>query len=254
MNMKLQLHVSAIAGAILAALLMSASQAAFIVEADSNGAVTGKANANFSSTGHSFSTTPSGAVGLDGDESVFGNPLAAPDVYTFSYTPGVDADNTIFTTGDVLGDTSAIDADGVGGAAPAYLPVPQLASGLAGGASGLYKVYLTVPATTNSNAAGSLIDITSDLPTISLDPVNLNTGGTAPVGGGNGATDAWLHIATVPLTAGNTYSVSLTANAATFVSQRAHGVMWEAVIPEPSTCLLTGLACIGLLAARRRVA
>jgi hypothetical protein len=47
----------------------------------------------------------------------------------------------------------------------------------------------------------------------------------------------------------------LTANSPTFVSQRAHGVMWELVapiVPEPSTFALAGWALFGLASAARR--
>ncbi len=80
--------------------------------------------------------------------------------------------------------------------------------------------------------------------------------GAAFVGGAN---SMWLRIATnVPLTAGTTYTVTQTSNnPADFVSQRAHGVMWEYVgpiIPEPTTLSLAGLGLLGLVAAGRRKA
>jgi PEP-CTERM motif len=59
-------------------------------------------------------------------------------------------------------------------------------------------------------------------------------------------------LGTVNLVAGNTYTVTQEATANTFVSQRAHAVMWEPVsnVPEPSTVALLGLACFGLLIRR----
>ena len=255
----------------LLALLTSAvaanlAQAAFIVEAD-NVAVAGKANGNFSSlpagTGFSLSATPSFAAGLAGNQSIFGNPANAtgPDQYTFRYTPGTDADNTVYAAAAVLGNSQAADADGLGATAPVYVTLPQLATGLTGGRSGLYNVYFTTPQTTGSNAAGSQFVITHDLGSTDLNPVSTNNGGTGPdttmagdaihVGGAN---DLWLKIASnVPLTAGTTYTVTQTANVATFVSQRAHGVMWEFVaVPEPSTMALAGLSLVGLGAVARR--
>ena len=89
----------------------------------------------------------------------------------------------------------------------------------------------------------------------------LNDGATGPdddlvaTGWQGGTNNRWLKIATVPLTAGTTYTVTMTANSATFVSQRAHGVMWEFVaIPEPATFVLAGegLAGVSLTARRRR--
>lgn len=238
-------------------LCAAPAQAAFIVEA--NG---GKGNANFSSLGHSTSTTPSTALGTSAPGSIFGNPSnsTGPDQYTFHYTPGTDVDNTTYNLGDILGNSSATDADGAGAGLPAFVTASQLATGLTGGVSGLYNVYITVPPSTNVNAAGSLIDITSDAATISLNPVNLNNTGTGPNTNPNvdgayigGANNMWLKIATVPLTAGVTYSVTMTANAPTFVSQRGHGVMWERAVPEPSSLLLAAIGCIALATRRKRV-
>jgi len=246
-------------------LLTATAEAAFIVEAHSSG----KANAtNFAilpgagnATGATASTA-STAVGLAGTNSIFGsnNTVAGTlDTYQFSYTPGTDVDNTALAAATSLGNSSAVDADGAGPALPVYANLPQLATGLTGGGSGLYNVYFTAPASTNVNAAGSLFDITSDLGTTSLNPVILNDGGTGPdeeagapfTGGAN---NRWLHIATVSLTAGNTYTVTMTSNADSFVSQRAHGVMWELVrpIPEPSSLALVlfGVAAAGLFFGR----
>jgi len=228
--------------------LVAPARAAFMVEA----IAPGKATANFSSTGHSTSI-PSTAVGVTSPNSAFGNPndTTGPDIYMFRYTPGVDVDNTVFVPGTVLGNSSASDVDGAGPTAPTYANVPQLASGLLGGGSGRYRVYFTTPASTGVSST-SLFEITGDGGTVELNPVNLNTGNTGPAPGDvGGANNAWLHVATVPLTAGNTYTLTMTAAAPTFVSQRAHGVMWERV-PEPSSCLLAGIGLFGFAWARRR--
>ena len=258
----------------LATLLVAAgcaatAHAAFIVEAHSSG----KANANFAiipGAGNATTATASTlsiALGLSATNSIFGsnNTVAATvDKYRFSYTPGTNADNTIYALGAALGNTSAADGDGLGPLVPVYANVPQLATGQTGGVSGLYKVYFTVPASTNVNVAGSRMEITSDLPTVALNPVNLNSGGTGlntntnPAGAYlGGANNRWLHVATVHLTAGNTYSFTLTSNADSQVSQRAHGVMWElqtadVIIPEPSSFALAAFALVGMVAAARR--
>jgi PEP-CTERM motif len=240
---------------ILAAMLtigvsVIPAYATFIVGAHSSE----KGNANFSFGGDTSSASTSiasGAVGLIGTNSIFGGNGSANDVYVFSYTPGADADNTVFAAATVLGDSSATDVDGAGPTAPVYANVPQLASGLVGGRTGLYKVYFTTPASTGVNGT-TLFETTGELGTVALNPVNMNTGGT---GTGNGANNAWLHIATVPLTAGNTYSVTMTSSGNAFVSQRAHAVMWEYIgpsVPEPATLVLAALASIGSLAPRRR--
>jgi hypothetical protein len=248
---------------LLAAIAASAApvRAAFIVEAD-NVAPAGKANDHFSAAvagGFSLSTGLSSAVGLAGNQSAFGNPADAtgPDAYTFRYTPGVDSDNTVLAALTPLGNSAAVDPDGAGALPPVYAVGPQLASGQAGGGSGLYNVYFTSPSSTNVDVAGSIIRITSDLPDVVLNPVNLNDTNTGPDEAAGtpftgGANNRWLKIATVPLTAGTTYTVVITANSPTFVSQRAHGVMWELAVPEPASCGMAGLAALGLLAVRRR--
>jgi uncharacterized protein YjbI with pentapeptide repeats len=82
---------------------------------------------------------------------------------------------------------------------------------------------------------------------IVLSLLNLNNTGTGPdtnpeAGGGagfvGGANHAWKLLGTVHLTAGSTYTVTQTSNADSFVSQRAHGVMWE-LTPEPSLGIYT---------------
>jgi len=213
--------------AMLAALVAPV-QAAFLVEAHSSGL----ANGNFSLGGDTTSVSasiPSVAYGLTATSSVFGgNGSAFGDTYIYSYTPGTDADNLPIPAGTDLGNG-------------------DLASGLVGGGDGLYNVYITWPETTNANAAGSKITVTSDGADIVLDPVNNNTGGT----GDPGASSAWLLIgADVTLTAGNTYTVSQVANYNSYVSQRSHGVMWEAV-PEPFSVSLLGIGALALLRRRK---
>jgi hypothetical protein len=231
------------------------AQAAFIVGAHSSE----KGHANFafgSDTTTASASVASTAVGLVGTNSIFGGNGSAADVYTFSYTPGTDADNTLFAPGTPLGNSTATDVDGAGPAAPTFATSPQLASGLAGGRSGFYKVYFTTPASTGV-VGTTHFEVQGDLGTLSLNPVNLNTGNTGPAPANvGGANNAWLHIATVPLTTGNTYRVTMTSSGTAFVSQRAHAVMWEHVIPEPSGIALAGVAlarCASFARRRRRL-
>ena len=237
---------SATCAVVLCTSLFAASvaQAAFVIEAHSSG----KANATNFSFGAGQTTAgasvPSAAVGLTASNSVFGGD-GNPDTYVFSYTPGVDVDNTVFAPGTVLGSTTSFPGEG------------NVASGLPGGTAGLYNVYFTAPESTNVHADGSRFVITQDGAPIDLMTVVLNNTGTGPdtdpgsafVGGAN---NAWFKLGTVSLTPGTTYTVTQSANSgSTFVSQRAHAVMFEA-IPEPGTLALAVVAAAGLLFFGRR--
>lgn len=203
--------------------LAASAEAAFIVEAHSSGL----ANANFSGTARETGYL-SAAIGLTATGSVFGSTDPEGHSYTYSYTPGVDVDNVTLSAGVDLGNG-------------------DLATGLVGGSTGLYNVYITWPSSTNVNASGCRITVTSDGANIVLDPVDMNTGGT----GNPGGNDAWLQIASgVSLTSGVTYTVNQLANSTAYVSQRSHGVMWEAV-PEPGSICLLGFAVLFLQRRRR---
>ena len=231
--------------ALSATLLCAApTHAAFIVEGHS-----GSGNANFSfggTTTAASGSTPSAAVGLTGTNSLFGgvSDPDQPDVYVFSYTPGTDADNFSPATGTLLGSVTGFGT--------------ETSSGAAGGSSGLYNVYWTLPATTNANAAGSNFTITGDGAPVVLSAVDGNNTGTgadldpdAPFVGG--ANNSWYKLGTVQLTAGTTYSVTQESVVPSFVSMRSHAIMWEAVgVPEPASLALMTISCVGVLATRRR--
>jgi hypothetical protein len=230
-------------GATLAAV--SAAQAAFVVEAHSSG----KANAtNFAFGGDTTSASasvPSAAVGLSATNSIFGgNGVNSPDTYVFSYTPGANADNTAFVAGAALGSTTGFPGQG------------NVSSGLAGGAGGIYNVYFTSPSTTGVSGGPSTFTLTQNGAPVVVS-AGLNDGQTGPdtdpgaafVGGAN---NAWYLLGAVNLAAGNTYTVTQTPMSNTFVSQRAHAVMWELQVPEPGTATLLGIAGIGVGVVRRR--
>ena len=216
--------VKATIGMLCVLLTAAAANAAFIVEPN------GLASGNYSFTGDGTAASgPSlagAAIGLTGAGSIYGGNGDTYDEYTFSYTPGTDADNFFPTLGEDLGHGDS-------------------ATGVAGGGSGTYYVYITWPSSTNVNAAGSLITVNGDGAPVIVNPVDNNS--TAPLPNG---TDKWLKLGKVPLTAGNTYTVTQRANVASFVSQRNAGVMWEPV-PEPATMSLLGLAGLAFLRRRR---
>jgi hypothetical protein len=244
------IHIGAVALCVAASLGGARiAAAAYIVGAHSSE----KGNATFSFGGDTTSAStsvPSAAVGLIGTNSIFGgNAVNLPDTYVFSYTPGVNVDNTIFAPGAVLGSTTGFPGQG------------NVATGLPGGLPGLYNVYFTTPETVGISGGPSNFTITQNGAPVLLS-ANLNSGGTGPdtdpgaafVGGAN---NAWYKLGTVSLLTGTTYSVTQAATSNTFVSQRAHAVMWEFVgpiIPEPAALTLGALGMLGIVAGRRRAA
>lgn len=235
MQMKNLSLSSFLAIAILA--FASPAMAGFIVDVTGAGSV----NASGNTPGTSV---PSTAFGITGSNSWFGG-TPSPDVYTFSYTPGTDADNLVIPNGQVLGDVR-VDAPST------FVAEGQAGTGIVGGGSGLYNVYITWPETQTTDSDGSTITITNDGADIVLNPITMNSDENGAGAKGN---NAWLKIASnIPLTGGVPYSVTVAANDSSFVSQRVHGVLWEAQtqIPEPTSLALVGLGMTVLLASRRR--
>ena len=212
--------------------------AAYVAAVDLNPDPGQTLHPNFSFGGDTTSASesiPSYAIGLPAHDSIFGgNGMSFGDTYIMSYAPGADVDNFFPASGSILGSTTGYGT--------------EIASGLAGGTSGYYKVYITGPETVGISSTSN-ITITGDGAPVQLLGVDMNNGGTgadqdpgpAFVGGAN---NAWYLLGQVHLTAENTYTMTQVANANTFVSQRLAGVMWERVVPEPTSIALLGIGAV----------
>ncbi len=204
-------------------------QAGYLLEIDTDGADDGVLtyNPNFSFGGDTTTASqsaPSSAFGMTGGDSIFGGDGSAfVDTYVYSYDPSSQADNLAIPGGTDLG----------GGV---------LASGLSGGAPGVYAVFATWPFTQNVNGGDTTFTATTagDSFVMSLDQ---NAGGA---GSGN----TWIKLGEINWT-GGAITLSQEAGSNTFVSMRAAGVLFE-VVPEPSVFALSSFGLLALMAARGR--
>lgn len=204
-------------------------RAAFIIEPRPGKAFS---NYRFAGTGgtNSATTTDSSAFGLTpSNGSAYGGGAATSDDYAFRYTPGSDIDNTPITAGLDLGNG-------------------DLASGLTGGVSGTYNVYVTWPTSSNVDPSGTDFSLVNTLspgsPILTVNGViqDSDTAGVAP------GADAWFLLGSASLTAGQSYELHSIANSTAFVSQRMDGVMFELQpVPEPSTIALGLLGGAGVM-------
>lgn len=211
-------------------VLSQLTQAAFLIEVDTDGADDGNFafSPNFAFGGDTTSASQSNAstaVGITGGDSIFGGNGTTNDTYTFVYSPTTDIDNLSLAAG------TALNAAG------------DTATGLMGGAIGVYNIYATWPFTSNVSGGLTSFDLPHDSGTLS---VQVDQNGIGSAGTGH----EWIFLGTADLSPGTSYTLTQTSGAATFVSMRSSGVLFER-IPEPSTALLlvVALATAGL---RRR--
>ncbi len=102
---------------------------------------------------------------------------------------------------------------------------------------GNYEVAVTLPSTSNVHADGVDYFISNDGATVQVLGFNQNNGG-------GGANNAWAVLATVPLTAGNEYTVVQQGVAVSFVTQRSDAVRWlntsDPCVGVPAIARVTG--------------
>lgn len=261
--------VTRLLSALVLCLMTATANASFVIEPDVDGADDGPftPSPNFSFGGDTTTASTSIAVGggptpvsgplvgTTGGDSIFGGDgVSMPDTYLYTYTPGTDGDNTSIAGGTALND----DGD--------------VASGLAAGGSGTYRIYATWPQSQNVSGGdgnGGLIlyalsDGNTDIATsneIQNEDVDLNIWPNSVAAGvpqgslgvdGNLKGNEWEFLFEVQLDAGTTYVLRQQPTAAnSFVSMRSGGVLFD-YVPEPTAALLALFGATYCLLVRRR--
>lgn len=218
-------------------LLVSAAQAAYLLEIDTDGMDDGVLtyHPGFSYGGDTTTasqSSPSSAFGMNGGDSIFGGDgTAEPDTYVYAYNPSAQADNLAVAPGTDLGEGNT-------------------ASGRVGGGPGSYDVYATWPFT--SNVSGGLTTFDAATAGDSFQEV-LNQNDVdliAPVPDGRG--HVWVYLGSINYTSGDIV-VSQSSGSNSFVSMRAAGMLFERTVPEPSSIVFACFAGFSaLLTVRRR--
>ncbi len=189
---------------LVIALITAGAQAAFIVEPGAGGKAQ---TTNF--TGAGSGSIGNVAIGITVGSIWSGTGAGgSTQDFLFSYTLGTDEGNTTISAGTDLGNG-------------------DLATGLVGGETGLYNVYVTWPNSTNVAKSGPglcEITVTNDGADV-VGSHDQNTGQSGSPGGSR----AWLRVAQdVVLTWDNQYTVNEHATSWEWVAMRSNGVMWEA--------------------------
>lgn len=176
--------------------------AAYLLEIDTDGLDDGVVvyNSGFAFGGDTTATSSSSTVttyGTTGGDSIFGGDgVLEPDTYIYTYAPDTQADNLAIPAGTDLGEGN-------------------LASGIAGGAPGVYDVYTTFPFTENVTGGPTQYDVSTagDSFTVEIDQNNRG--------------DAWILLGQINYTSGDITVTQQPTEGNTFVSQRAYGVLFE---------------------------
>ncbi len=215
-------------GCAAAMFTATTANAAFIVEPN------GKASANFAAANTASNSTTAGSATLAapgltaGVASVFGG-----EDYTYTYTPAVDGDNTVFSTGAVLNTAAGLNA-----------------SGLTAGGAGVYNVYLTYPQSSNQNGMPAIYNVDVDGDGI-VDLTSSYDQNVADLNTGLGI-GLWELVGQITVT-DPSQAITLTITTGTtpgWVGVRTAGVMFEPAVPEPASLALLGLGGLAML--RRR--
>lgn len=222
--------------AILCAAMMlgaaASSDAAFLLEIDTDGADDGVVtyNSHFSFGGDTTTASQSvtsTAFGTTGGDSIFGGDgVVFPDTYVFTYQPSVDGDNLVIPIGTDLGNGNT-------------------ASGMVGGGAGTYRVYATWPSTSNVSGGATRYTLSTAGTTDVIVDIDQNIGG-----------GSWVLLGDIDYS--DLSSTILVTQVPTvtnsFVSMRAYGLLFELVeqggaVPVPGTL---ALLAIGIAGYRRR--
>ena len=220
-------RIQVIALLAMIALITAGAQAALLLEIDTDGTTDGSVTFNplFSfggdTTAYTKASGTSTAYGTTGGDCIFGgNGSAEFDTYVYTYAPGTDADNLTIAAGQDLG-------------------AGNFASGLVGGGVGMYRVYATWVYT--ENVSGGLTTYTISTAGASDVEVKIDQ---------NFKGNEWIFIGDIfSSDPGAPITVTQVAGGDTYVSMRAHGLLFE-MIPEPASMVLLGLG--GLMLRRRR--
>jgi hypothetical protein len=225
-----------LAVAVLFCVFVQPVSAAFLLEVDVDGADDGVLtyNPRFSYGGDTTTAGQSAtslAFGTTGGDSIFGGDgLLLPDTYVYNYSPVADPDNLVVPAGTDLGlDNNNVDQG-----------TNDIATGLTGGGAGTYKVFATWPVTTNVSGGPTryAVNTVGDFFTVDIDQNNKG--------------HAWILLGEIDYSGAGSITVTQQPTLSnTFVSQRAHGLLFE-LVPEPSGFVLLGLIGLALSHLRRK--